>query len=107
MSDSCGFVNMPKIIAAVRVICFTILLSAFSIRAAAEEFTDAIRAFMQQCVETHKVNAGIVVGIVDEHGSRVVSYGKLDNGTDQDVNGDTLFEIGSVTKTFTRCCCKT
>ena len=42
-----------------------------------------------------------MVGIVDEHGSSVVSYGKMDNGTDQDVNGDTLFEIGSVTKTFT------
>jgi CubicO group peptidase (beta-lactamase class C family) len=46
-------------------------------------------------------NVGIVVGIVDENGSRVISYGKLDNGTDQDVNGDTVFEIGSITKTFT------
>jgi CubicO group peptidase (beta-lactamase class C family) len=88
-------------ITAVRVICFTILLSAFPFRAEAEDFTDAIHAYLQQCVETHKVNAGIVVGIVDEHGSRVISYGKLDNGTDQEVNGDTLFEIASVTKTFT------
>lgn len=31
----------------------------------------------------------------------IFSCGKLDNGTDQDVNGDTLFEIGSITKTFT------
>ena len=95
------FVKVQKIITAVRVICFTILLSAFSFRASAEDFTDAIHAYLQSCVETHKVNAGIVVGIVDEHGSRVISYGKLDNGTDQEVNGDTLFEIASVTKTFT------
>ncbi|MGD0519369.1 MAG: serine hydrolase domain-containing protein, partial [Thermoguttaceae bacterium] len=88
-------------ITAVRVLCFTILLSAFSFRAAAEDFTDAIHAYLQSCVETHKVNAGIVVGIVDEHGSSIISYGKLDNGTDQEVNGDTLFEIASVTKTFT------
>ena len=69
--------------------------------AAAEDFTDAIHAFLQQRVEAEKRDVGIVVGIVDEHGSRIVSCGKLDNGTDQEVNGDTLFEIGSVTKTFT------
>lgn len=85
----------------VRVLCLTILLSAFSFRAAAEDFTNVIHAFLQQRVETEKINAGIVVGIVDEHGSRIISYGKLDNGTDQEVNGDTVFEIGSVTKTFT------
>jgi CubicO group peptidase (beta-lactamase class C family) len=43
----------------------------------------------------------MVVGIVDEHGSRVYSAGKLDNGTERMVDGDTVFEIGSVTKTFT------
>ncbi len=46
-------------------------------------------------------DSGMVIGIVDEHGSQVFGAGKLDNGTDQDVNGDTLFEIGSITKTFT------
>jgi D-alanyl-D-alanine-carboxypeptidase/D-alanyl-D-alanine-endopeptidase len=86
---------------AVRVICFTILLSAFAFHAEAEDFTNAIRAFLQQRVEVEKWDAGIVVGIVDEHGSRVVSCGKMDNGTGQEVNGDTLFEIGSITKTFT------
>ena len=77
------------------------LLSAFPFRAAAEDFTNAIRAFLQQRVEVEKRDAAIVVGIVDEHGSSIVSCGKLDNGTDQEVNGDTLFEIGSITKTFT------
>ena len=86
---------------AIRVICFIILLSAFSFRAAAEDFTNAIHAYLQHRVEVEKRDVGIVVGIVDEHGSGIVSYGKLDNGTDQEVNGDTLFEIGSVTKTFT------
>src|SRR5262249_22766537 len=77
------------------------LLSVFSVRAAAEEFTDAIHAYLQQCVEPRKANIGFVVGIVDEHGCKVVSYGKLDNETDQEVNGDTVFEIGWDTKTFT------
>src|SRR5436305_4425501 len=46
-------------------------------------------------------NVGMVIGLVDEHGSRIFVAGGLDNGTKQTVDGDTVFEIGSVTKTFT------
>jgi CubicO group peptidase (beta-lactamase class C family) len=88
-------------ITTVRVICFTILLSAFPFCASAEDFTDAIHTFLQQRVEMEKRDIGIVVGIVDANGSSIISCGKMDNGTDQEVNGDTLFEIGSITKTFT------
>ena len=77
------------------------LAFTISSRASAEEFTDAIHAFLQQRVEIEKRDVGIVVGIVDEHGSSVVSYGKMDNGTDQEVDGDTLFDIASITKPFT------
>ena len=52
-------------ITTVRVICFTILLSAFSYRASAEEFTHAINAFLQYRVEVEKQDVGMVVGIVD------------------------------------------
>ena len=88
-------------IPAIRVICFTILLSAFPFRAAAEDFTNAIHAFLQQRVEVEKRDVGMVVGIVDEHGSSIVSCGKLDNGTDREVDGDTLFDIHSMTCIFT------
>jgi hypothetical protein len=63
-------------ITAIRVICFTILLSAFPFRAAAEDFTNAIHAYLQQIVNAEITNGCIVVGIVDEHGSSIVSYGK-------------------------------
>jgi CubicO group peptidase (beta-lactamase class C family) len=84
-----------------RLICFAVLLSALAFRASAEEFTNAIHSFLQRRVDVEKKNAGLVIGLVDEHGSRVVSYGKMGNVTGPDVNGDTLFEIGSITKTFT------
>jgi CubicO group peptidase (beta-lactamase class C family) len=90
-----------KIITAARIICFSIAFSGLSFRASAEDFTNAIRAFLQQRVEVEKRDIGIVVGIVDEHGSRVISCGKMDNGTGQEVNGDTLFDIASITKPFT------
>jgi CubicO group peptidase (beta-lactamase class C family) len=63
--------------------------------------TDDIRAFLEQRIEVEKRDVGMVVGLVDEHGSSIVSYGKMDDGTSPEVNGNTLFEIGSITKTFT------
>ena len=85
----------------VRNVAFMIFLSGVPSLCSAEELADAIRAYLTHRVDGEQIPGGIVVGIVDEHGSRVVSYGKLNNGTDEHVDGDTLFEIGSVGKTFT------
>src|SRR5262245_51370592 len=41
----------------------------------------------------------LVLGVVDGDRSEVVAFGKLDDGTAPD--GDTVYEIGSITKTFT------
>src|SRR5688572_3644637 len=91
--------NLPSSIS--RLACLAFLFSMFSMRVNGEEFNDAIRAYLQNCIEPATAKIGFVVGIVNENGARLVSYGKLDNGTDQEVNGDTVFEIGSDTKTFT------
>ena len=85
----------------VQFIYFTLILWTIPFSAAAEDFTNALRAYLQHRVEVEKRDLGIVVGIADEHGSSIVSYGTLDDSTDQRVNGDTVFEIGSITKTFT------
>src|SRR5205823_5193414 len=43
----------------------------------------------------------IVVGIIDPSGRRVIADGVLDAGDKRPLNGDTLFEIGSISKVFT------
>ena len=63
--------------------------------------TDSIRAFLEQRIKVEKKDVGMVVGLVDEHGSSIVSYGRMDDGASPEINGNTLFEIGSITKTFT------
>src|SRR6202453_5377633 len=63
--------------------------------------TDSIRAFLEQRIKVEKKAVGMVVGLVDEHGSNIVSYGKMDDGASPEIDGNTLFEIGSITKTFT------
>lgn len=56
--------------------------------------TDAeIRALLAERVGAAGEGAGIVVGVVGPQGRRIISYGSLD--------GDSAFEIGSVTKVFT------
>ncbi len=74
---------------------------AACLNVAADDFTNVVYAFLQRRVEVEKRDISIVVGLVDEQGMKVVSCGKLENGSDQRVDGDTVFEIGSVTKTFT------
>jgi serine-type D-Ala-D-Ala carboxypeptidase/endopeptidase len=65
--------------------------------------TDAeIKTLLQDRVGDDRVGVGLVVGLLDAQGSRVVSCGKMDNWNSPEVNGDTLFEIGSITKVFTR-----
>jgi CubicO group peptidase (beta-lactamase class C family) len=85
----------------VQVICFALSFSTVPFPAVGEDFTNAIRAFLQHRGDLEKTEGGIVVGIVDEHGSGIIGYGKLDNGTDQEVSGDTLFGIYSSTCLFT------
>ncbi len=52
-----------------------------------------IRALLAERVGAAGEGAGIVVGVVGPQGRWVISSGRLD--------GDTAFEIGSVTKVFT------
>ena len=87
-----------------RFACYAALV--FAPRFAAAEQNDFIAAnageiktFLQE--NFANANSGMVIGLVDEHGSRIFSAGNLDNGTTAPVNGDAVFEIGSITKTFT------
>jgi serine-type D-Ala-D-Ala carboxypeptidase/endopeptidase len=63
--------------------------------------TDEIREILVKRVDQQKQAIGIVVGVVEPNGRRVVAYGNLAKGDSRPVDGDTIFEIGSVTKVFT------
>jgi len=64
--------------------------------------TDAqIRDPLVERIDKQQQSVGIVVGVIDSTGRRTISYGKFDTGDNRAVDGNTIFEIGSVTKVFT------
>jgi CubicO group peptidase (beta-lactamase class C family) len=54
-----------------------------------------IRKLLRDQVE-HLQSPGIVVGLIDAHGSKILAYGKTAREGGVDVDGDTVFEIGSM-----------
>ncbi len=60
-----------------------------------------IRKILVERIDIFHHGVGIVVGVIDPTGRRVISYGTLDKGDARPLNGKTVFEIGSVTKVFT------
>ena len=63
--------------------------------------TDEIREILVKRIDQQKQAVGIVVGVIEPNGRRVVAYGNLAKGDPRTVDGDTIFEIGSITKVFT------
>jgi D-alanyl-D-alanine-carboxypeptidase/D-alanyl-D-alanine-endopeptidase len=60
-----------------------------------------IREILVKRIDGLRRSVGIVVGIVDSHGRRVIAYGHLNQGDARPLGGETLFQIGSITKVFT------
>lgn len=64
--------------------------------------TDAdIRKILADRIDTQKQGVGMVVGVVDAKGRRIIAHGAAVKGGGKPLNGQTVFEIGSVTKVFT------
>lgn len=85
------------------ILFLTLIFSCLAVCAqpAASLTDDDIKTMLRDHIDVDRQYVGVAIGIVDEHGPRVVCHGRLDNGTDRDADGDTLHEIGSITKVFT------
>jgi CubicO group peptidase (beta-lactamase class C family) len=60
-----------------------------------------IRKILAQRIDDFHQGVGIVVGVIEPQGRRIVAYGAMNQGDARPLNGDTVFEIGSATKVFT------
>ena len=86
-----------------KILCVTIFLITGLQHASIAQTTladDQIKQIIQQQAEAKNIPS-IVVGIIDESGKRVICFGKLNKDLDKQADGNTLYEIGSITKVFT------
>ena len=60
-----------------------------------------IKSILQERIDISQRGVGLVVGVIDAEGSRVIAHGRMSRGGDQEPDGNTAFEIGSITKVFT------
>src|SRR5215813_10731341 len=60
-----------------------------------------IRQILADRIDRDRQSVGIVVGVIDAGGRRVITHGSLEKGDSRPLTGDTIFEVGSVTKVFT------
>jgi len=61
----------------------------------------AIAKILTDRIDVQRQGVGIVVGVIDAKGRRIVTHGGLAKGDPRPLDGNTVFEIGSQTKVFT------
>ena len=77
--------------------------SGFFIEAAGDEplSPDNVLTTLRERVDTTRQSVGIVAATFDANTQQTVPYGKSDSRNSRALDGDTVFEIGSITKVFT------
>jgi len=83
------------------VAALALLAVTVAVPAAAVPSDDEILEILRERVGGHADRIGIVVGVIEPDGRRIVAYGSAGADAARPLDGDTLFEIGSITKVFT------
>jgi D-alanyl-D-alanine-carboxypeptidase/D-alanyl-D-alanine-endopeptidase len=64
--------------------------------------TDAeILGILRERIDAMHRSIGIAAGVIDREGRRVIAHGHLIQGSDRPLDGETIFQVGSVTKVLT------
>ena len=63
--------------------------------------SETIRTLLAEYTGPHRESLGYVAGIADAGGHRVISVGASGAADNRALDGDSVFEIGSITKVFT------
>jgi CubicO group peptidase (beta-lactamase class C family) len=60
-----------------------------------------IRQILSDRIDRDHQSIGIVIGVIEPSGRRIVTYGNLAKDDKRTLDGNTVYEIGSITKVFT------
>ena len=82
------------------LLTISILISSISIGYSQSLISEELEENIKARID-NKINAGIVIGILDENGAHFYNYGVKSFETNEPVDENSIFEIGSISKTFT------
>jgi serine-type D-Ala-D-Ala carboxypeptidase/endopeptidase len=86
------------------ILCFSLIPFGQAVAQTASSpllSNEEIRKILTDRLGERKDRVGIVVGIIEPAGRRIVAYGSFDKNDTRPMSGNTVFEIGSITKVFT------
>src|SRR5437764_11441726 len=87
---------MNRPIKLLSLMLIALCLAAQPLPARADVTDDEVRSILQDRIERAKRSVGIVVGLIDDKGARVITFGKPSVEGKQVLDGISVFEIGSV-----------
>lgn len=95
--------TLPDLFRSLSATCLYLLLACLCGSAIAKPFSNNTPTRISAFLENRFTNrtGGMVIGIIDKEGSQIFSAGQVSEKNPLKPEADTIFEIGSVTKTFT------
>jgi len=91
---------MKKLITKIGVaICALLVLNSHLVLASTD--TDAIKALIEHKIMVEKKAVGVAIAIIENDKVKYLNFGISDQQSKHLITSDTIFEIGSISKTFT------
>ena len=84
-----------------RVVALALVVAAQPVWTSQLPSDAEIRTILAERLEGFEKSVSIIVGVIGPEGRRIVAHGSMGMTDPRPVNGDTLYEIGSITKVFT------
>ncbi len=84
----------------IKILIVSLIAITYSCTKVDQNITDEVKENIIARVN-NEVNTGVVVGVITSRGTSYYSYGVKSIETNEPVDEHTIFEIGSITKTFT------
>jgi CubicO group peptidase (beta-lactamase class C family) len=85
-----------------------VLASTFSVTLEGQQLSNEpvisdaeIQQILAERIDQKRQTVGIVIGVIEDRGERVVAHGALNQGDPRPLNGSTTFELGGITSIFT------